>query len=128
MKSNFLIYILILLSFSILAVGGFMLVRFFSSVGMFIFAFLGISWMLFVTGLMGPKSLRTKIRESQVWFRTKAVIFLPIHPYLPIDEALKSGVKEFLPTPKRIVNWFIVKIVWFIISILIIYFIFRLSK
>jgi len=120
MKSNFLLYTLILLSLCILLVLGFVLPGFFSNIGFIIFILIGALWMLIVAGFLGPKKLKTRMREFQIWFRTKAVIFFPLHPYQAIDEALKGGVKEFVPTKQRIKNLLILTIITLIFAILVI--------
>ena len=120
MKSNFLLYILILLSLSILLILGFVLPRFFSNMGFIVFILIGTSWMLIVTGFLGPKKLKTRMREFQIWLRTKAVIFFPLHPYQAIDEALKGGVREFVPTKQRIKNLLILTIITLIFAVLVI--------
>ena len=120
MKSNFLLYILILSSLWVLLVFGFILAYFFSDTGLVIFALIGISWMLIAAGLMGPKRLKTRMREFQIWSRTKAVIFFPVHPHQAIDEALKGGIKEFVPTKERIKNFLILTIITLIFSVVLI--------
>ena len=120
MKSNFLLYILILSSLWVLLVFGFILAYFFSDTGLVIFALIGISWMLIAAGLMGPKRLKTRMREFQIWSRTKAVIFFPVHPHQAIDEALKGGIKEFVPTKERIKNFLILNIITLIFVVILI--------
>lgn len=117
MKSNFLLYILILLSLWALTIFGFVLIRF-GKTGVIIFTLVGTSWMLIVAGLVGPKKLKTRIREFQIWTRTKTVIFFPVHPYQAIDEALKGGIKEFVPTKERIKNFLILTLITLIFAVI----------
>lgn len=116
MISKLITLILITLSFTILAVFGILTARFSSLFFSYIFAGLGILWLLTVSGLVGPKSLKKRMREFFTYFGTKTKLFFPLDPYQPIDEILKSGAKEFWPTKERAKNF----LFWSIIGKIII--------
>lgn len=84
-----------------------------------IFLILLVLFLLLAFGLIGPKWLKRRVQKLNVWYYTRAVLFFPTHPYKPLREALKEGVKEFFPTRERIKNVAILSLFWAAVVIII---------
>ena len=63
--------------------------------------------LLFLTGLVGPKSVRRLMRDLNRWWYKDSPLFFPMDPYEPISQAVKEGLKNFWPTKRRLQNSFL---------------------
>jgi len=66
--------------------------------------------MLVLLGVIGPKRLKQRMRQLAHWYSYDAQLFLPLDPYKPVSKALKEGIKNFMPTKKRLLNYWHVQL------------------
>jgi len=109
MYKSFIIYTLVLFGVALFAIlQGFDIIHLNIVPELEATLFIGgvIILLLVFTGIIGLKPLKELMRYLWVWRNYEATIFFLIHPYKPVDEAVKEGVKNFLPTKKRVKEFY----------------------